>query len=539
MERAEIESGPEPGMDLAGARPPDWVSDAVFYQIFPDRFARSDRLPAPGPFEPWDSPPTVHGFKGGDLYGVAEHLGYLSDLGVSAIYLNPIFSSASNHRYHTFDYFHVDPLLGGDEAFDELIAAAHARGMRVILDGVFNHSGRGFWPFHHVLEAGASSPYRDWFYLDEQAIASRRGLRAYPSFRDLRALGVAREAAERPGEASRHVLGYEAWWDLPALPKLNVGHPPMREHLLEAAEHWIGRGADGWRLDVPEEIDDVEFWREFRRRVRAANPEAYIVAEIWHLAPDRVAGDQFDATMDYPLAEAILGFTAGVHLDPAVIATHGTYREAVRPLDGPAFAQRLAEVLTAWGRAVAAAELNLVGSHDLPRFVTMCGGDRASLRLATLIQMTLPGAPCIYYGDEIGLEGDMDPGSRGAFPWDPERWDTALRDWVRSSIALRRAHPVLRHGDLRLLGAAGGSVAYASVADDEWLITAINAGEDAERLTIAAPELAGARLETVPLAAGDGVRPVVVADDGTLDLDVAARSGAVFQGQTSARMETR
>ena len=160
---------------------PAWVRDAVFYQIFPDRFAASERVAKPGPLEPWDAPPTNHGFKGGDLLGIVEHLAYLEDLGVTALYLTPIFQSASNHRYHTYDYFTVDPLLGGDDALRELLDAAHARGMRVVLDGVFNHTGRGFWPFHHVLETGAGSPYRDWFHFDDAAPGRRPAASdAYP-----------------------------------------------------------------------------------------------------------------------------------------------------------------------------------------------------------------------------------------------------------------------------------------------------------------------------------------------------------------------
>ena len=194
------------------SNPPDWVSDAVFYQIFPDRFAASDRVPKPGPMEPWDTPPTTFGFKGGDLLGIVEHLDYIQGLGVNALYLTPVFASASNHRYHTYDYYTVDPLLGGNEALRALLDACHARGMRVILDGVFNHSGRGFWPFHHVVETGASSPYVDWFYIDRAALAAGGELRPYPL----------------PGE--RRPLGYSAWWNLPALPKLNTNNPGMREH---------------------------------------------------------------------------------------------------------------------------------------------------------------------------------------------------------------------------------------------------------------------------------------------------------------------
>ncbi len=163
---------------------PDWVRDAVFYQVFLDRFASSPRVVKPGPLEPWDAPPTDHGFKGGDLLGVAERLPYLADLGITALYLTPVFASASNHRYHTYDYFSVDPLLGGDAALRELLDAAHGRGMRVVLDGVFNHTGRGFWAFHHVLENGAGSPYRDWFHFDPSALDGRRPLRPYPRATD-------------------------------------------------------------------------------------------------------------------------------------------------------------------------------------------------------------------------------------------------------------------------------------------------------------------------------------------------------------------
>src|SRR6478672_2509132 len=202
---------------------PAWVRDAVFYQIFPDRFASSGRVVQPGALEPWDAPPTAHGFKGGDLWGIAERLPYLEDLGVTAIYLTPIFQSASNHRYHTYDYFHVDPLLGGDEALRGLLDEAHGRGMHVVLDGVFNHTGRGFWPFHHILESDAASPYRDWFHLDTDVLEGRRGLTPYP-----------------PGdEQTGTSLGYQAWWGLPALPKLNTAHPAVREYLWSVAEHWL------------------------------------------------------------------------------------------------------------------------------------------------------------------------------------------------------------------------------------------------------------------------------------------------------------
>src|SRR6476469_1236110 len=287
---------------------PAWARDAVFYQVFPDRFASSERVRKPGPLEPWDVPPTNTGFKGGDLLGIVEHLPYLEDLGVDALYLNPVFSSASNHRYHTYDYFTVDPLLGGDDALRELLDAAHGRGMRVILDGVFNHTGRGFWPFHHVLETGAASPYRGWFHFDQGALDAGRPILAYPPF-----------------GTPAHEIGYAAWWGIPALPQLNASDPAVRAYLMTVAEHWLRFGIDGWRLDVPDEIHEPGFWEEFRTRCRAIRPDAYLVGEIWRVAPDWLAGDRFDAVMDYPLAEAILGFAGGAHLDLGVIGAHREY----------------------------------------------------------------------------------------------------------------------------------------------------------------------------------------------------------------------
>ena len=301
---------------------PDWVQDAIFYQIFPDRFAKSKRNPSANlPFEGWDSPPTIHGFKGGDLYGVAEKLDYLRNLGITAIYLNPIFSSASNHRYHTFDYYNVDPLLGGDEALRLLLAEAHQRGMKIVLDGVFNHASRGFWQFHHVLETGDASPYRDWFHFDEERLHGKKHWGAYPTKEETKAI-------EREGTLK--AIGYQGWWNLPALPKFKTETPAVREFLFGVAEYWIKFGIDGWRLDVPAEIDDDSFWQEFRRRVRALNPEAYIVGEIWHEAQRWLQGDQFDAVMNYLVTAAALPFFAGKRLDLRVVNQAGGYQGRVR-----------------------------------------------------------------------------------------------------------------------------------------------------------------------------------------------------------------
>ncbi len=400
---------------------PDWVRDAVFYQVFPDRLARSGRVAAPGRLEPWESVPTVTGYKGGDLYGVVEHLERLERLGVDALYLNPVFVSAANHRYHTDDYFSVDALLGGDAALRELIDAAHERGMRIVLDGVFNHCGRGWWPFHHLLENGGDSPYRDWFHLADDVRSGARGVAAFPSHQQLVEMEALRASGLPFGQASRQILGYEAWWDLPALPKINLENSAARAHILDVAEHWIRFGIDGWRLDVAEEVSG-EFWREFRQRVRSIKSDAYLVAEVWHLKPEWLEGDMFDAFMNYPLALGILGF-AGQGSLAADVDLPWEYRGELHAFDGPGLWGRVRELEAINDPAVTAVQLNLLGSHDTPRIRHLLGGDLSAVRLATLLQMTLPGAPCIYYGDEIGMDGGMDPLCRASFPTDPAAWE--------------------------------------------------------------------------------------------------------------------
>ncbi|HET9521692.1 MAG TPA: glycoside hydrolase family 13 protein [Candidatus Limnocylindrales bacterium] len=443
---------------------PAWVRDAVFYQVFPDRFAASSRVPKPGTLEPWAAPPTNFGYKGGDLLGLAERLDELVDLGITALYLNPIFTAASNHRYNAYDYRSVDPLLGGDAALRELLDRAHDRGIRVILDGVFNHVGRGYWPFHHVMENGGASPYRDWFYLEEDVLAGRRGIRAY----------------DVPRGAPDAERGYRSWWDVPGLPKLRVEHPPVREHLLDVAEHWLRFGIDGWRLDVPQDVEDPTFWPEFRRRVRAVNPDAYLLGEIWEEAPEWLDGQRFDATMNYPLALAILGFVGGSSLDAAVIAGQSNYARALVELDGTAFGSAINRMHSLYDPDVTAAQYNLLGSHDTPRARSVMGGSPDRLRLATLLQFVLPGAPAIYYGDELAMEGAADPDCRRAFPPAGESLDAeaaATRAFARALIRARRDHVALRRGDVRVVASGPRWILLERLAEGRRALVAANAGD--------------------------------------------------------------
>ncbi len=493
---------------------PSWVSDAVFYEIFVDRFAKSERVSKAGlNLEPWEAAPTRRGFKGGDLRGVAEHLDYLRDLGVNAIYLTPVFASASNHRYHTYDYYKVDPLLGGDEALRELLDQAHAMKMHVILDGVFNHASRGFWQFHQTLENGAASPYVDWFYFDPDHLAGRQHWGAYPS--PLEEAAIQREGSVR-------AIGYQGWWNLPGLPKFNTSTPAVRDFIFNVAEHWMRFGIDGWRLDVPGEIDDDSFWQEFRRRVRRINPEAYLVGELWHDARRWLQGDQFDASMNYLVAAACVGFFTGDNLDLGEALKAGGYQGYVQSLDAGGFAERIDSCIGMYSREVTQAQFNLLDSHDTPRFLTCARGDLDSLKLAWLFIFTFPGSPCLFYGDEIGLAGGQDPECRQPFPWDPAAWNHDLLRFAKELIVLRKANAALRFGEFHSLYAADGVYCFRRSLGENMLLIALNSSKAPREV-----DLRAANRPTPPrLLFGDaGVQKT----DETLRLTIPGRAGVVIE----------
>ena len=391
----------------------------MIYQIFPDRFRRSGCGPeAQGlVLQPWGTDPAQQGFQGGDLYGVIDALDSLQHLGINCLYLTPIFSSASNHRYHAFDYFQVDPLLGGNEALDALIAAVHQRGMRLVLDGVFNHCGRGFWAFHHLVENGEVSPYRDWFHVHRWPI--------------------------NPYPASGEDCGYACWWSVPDLPKLNHTNPAVRDHLLAVARHWLERGIDGWRLDVPAEVPQ-DFWVAFRQVVREVNPEAWIVGEIWGDARAWLGGEHFDGVMNYRLGWSSLSWAAAGELE----SSYRNPEYPLTPLEGP-------ELITIWQTTAAwyrpevnRAQMNLLDSHDVPRALHSLKNDGSALRLALLLLFCQPGAPCLYYGTEVGLRGGAEPACREAFPWEEEPM-LDLRGLIRELVELRSTHAAMSSGGLQ------------------------------------------------------------------------------------------
>ncbi|HEY9827132.1 MAG TPA: glycoside hydrolase family 13 protein [Stenomitos sp.] len=437
---------------------PDWVKHAVFYQIFPDRFKIGSqprkRLQQHPKWEDWGAAPTLQGYKGGDLWGVIEELDYLQDLGINAIYFTPIFQSTSNHRYHTHDYYQVDPMLGGNTTFQVLLEKAHQRDIKIVLDGVFNHASRGFFFFNDILENGPHSPWVDWFKIQGWPLSAYDG--SLPA-------------------------NYEGWVGNRALPVFNHANPDAREYIMNVAEYWIELGIDGWRLDVPFEITEDGFWQEFRTRVKSINPEAYIVGEIWRDARHWLDGTQFDGVMNYLFAGPTIAFTAGDHVVMEYVQ-NPSY-DPYPPLDAAGYAVKMQALLKLYPWEITLAQLNLLASHDTARLLSIANGDRASVELATLLLFTFPGAVSIYYGDEVGLAGATDPDSRRGFPVESE-WDFDLLNYHRQLIGLRHTYPALRTGSYQVLYAKGNSYVFLRCLDSESILVAVNTGTAVAELNL-------------------------------------------------------
>ena len=442
---------------------PDWVKHAVFYQIFPDRLAKSKqprkRLLQNFMWEEWHEIPTLQGYKGGDLWGVMEQLDYLQDLGINAIYFTPIFQSACNHRYHTHDYYQVDPMLGGNPAFKELLDAAHDRNIKVVLDGVFNHASRGFFFFHDILENGPNSPWVDWFKIEGWPLSAYDG--NFPA-------------------------NYAGWDGNRALPVFNHDNPEVREYIMEIAEYWIKFGIDGWRLDVPFEIKTPGFWQEFRERVKAVNPEAYIVGEVWEDAREWLDGTQFDGVMNYLFAAPTIAFAAGDRVDLTQI--EGRSYHPYPPLFAKEYGDKIQYVLELYPWPIQLTQLNLLASHDTARLISIAGGDKKSVELANLLLLTFPGAPSIYYGDEVGLPGALDPDSRRGFPLEAH-WELDVLDYHKQLIALRHKYPALRTGSYKILFAEGTVYVFARILGDEEIVVAVNVATQEANISFEAATL--------------------------------------------------
>lgn len=445
---------------------PEWAKRAVIYQIFPDSFASAERsLTGTGREIQIEGDPAVRSKSrlGGTLGGIVDNIGYLEDLGINCIYLTPIFTAGEYHKYDTIDYFSVDPCLGDMKTLKELVARCHSSGIRVILDGVFNHCGAGFFAFRDVLEKGEASKYKDWFFI-----------KSFPVNFD------------EPN--------YECFAYVRNMPKLNTGNSEVVEYLTNVGVYWIKEAdIDGWRLDVANEVDHG-FWRHFRKAVRAVKPDAFLVGEVWYDAPEWLSGDQFDSLMNYSFLYTCTDFFAK------------------RVINVKQFSDRIGYLLMRYRKNVQYAQMNLLDSHDVPRFLSQAGlfnfdlgegiittlhtgsanavsskgfawwlldryetygsvrqdfidapfltnhdqdrimtrlrGDVEKAKLAAAIYLTLPGNPFIYYGEEIGMTGSKpDEMIRVPFKWYEEHklpqcsWQSALNNAATVPVEIQQNDP--------------------------------------------------------------------------------------------------
>jgi glycosidase len=376
---------------------PDWVKGSIFYQIFPERFCNGDKNNDPKSTEQWGSKPTRENFMGGDLKGIIQKIHYLKDLGINALYLNPIFEASANHKYDTINYFKIDPHFGDLNDFKTLIHKCHSYGIKVILDGVFNHCGYFSDQFQDVVKNGQNSKYKDWFYIESFPVDKEK--------------------------LNYECVGYYKW-----MPKLRMSNPEVRSFILKIAKYWIEEGnIDGWRLDVADEID-FTFWQEFRKLVKSIKPECFILAETWKENRDMLRGDQMDSVMNYLFRDAVVDFFA---------------KKCINSLE---FDSRINKFLGVYPSSVHHSLFNLIGSHDTERFLTLSNGDSRRLKAAAAFQLCFPGISSIYYGDEVGLDGENDPDCRKAMEWDEKKQDQKLLEWYKKLIRIRKSKSALKLG---------------------------------------------------------------------------------------------
>lgn len=399
---------------------PAWTRDAVVYNIFPDSFAARKRLAPNG------APPC----RGGTVRGVTENLDYIASLGFNCIYLNPIFAARSYHRYDTLDYYRIDPHMGAEDDLRDFVRRAHALGIRVILDGVFNHVSSDHPFFRDVLEKGRASRYYSCFY-------------ALPETPRLPAAG------ELPG--------YTCFSYVADMPKTNTADPFLRQYFCDVGANWVRKfDVDGWRLDVANELDDG-FLRAFRASVKAAKSDALIVGEVWENAAHYLGGDMLDSAMNYDFRRYCRRFFAE------------------QTVDAETFDTNVSTLLLRYNENALFAQLNLLDSHDVSRFLSLCGGKTERMELAVLLQMTFPGMPCVFYGDEKGLCGESEPEYRRPMAWDAS---SPLEEVYRRMIALRKTHPALRYGSFHTELACGGVYRYSRVWNGTKITVAMNLGAE-------------------------------------------------------------
>ncbi|MDD2647499.1 MAG: glycoside hydrolase family 13 protein [Eubacteriales bacterium] len=414
---------------------PEWARGCVGYQIFPDRFRRSEDAKSDNTIEPWTSKHYENEYRfGGNLQGIREAVPYLKKLGVDVIYTNPLFVSDSSHRYNTFDYYTIDPLLGTEKDLKELCDTLHESGMRLVLDGVFNHSGTGFEPFIDAKKNGAKSKFYDWFFFDDSEI------------------------------------GYKTFGFAKYMPKLNLKNEACAEYFLDVGRYWLEKcGIDGWRLDVSPEVYP-EFWRRYHSMMKKANPDSLMIAECWDDSREWLTiGDMFDSTMNYVLSRAIWSRFAEQSISCELFDARVNQSMMLYPL-------RTQDVL--W---------NFLGSHDTPRFRTRAGGSEKLLRAAAYFQMACTGVPIIYYGDELGMEGKGDPDCRRPMRWG-DTDDNATLAFYQRLTEMRKESDALRYGSFKSWEAKeNGLYAFLRVSEKQSALVIINTTGKKQAGTFALP----------------------------------------------------
>ncbi|MEZ0228229.1 MAG: alpha amylase N-terminal ig-like domain-containing protein [Planctomycetota bacterium] len=472
---------------------PEWTRDAVFYQVFVDRFQNGDKANDPkkprrpegkawgiddGYLEEWGVEPAHFNFFGGDLKGVEQKLDYIKSLGVNALYLNPVFTANSNHKYDCADFESIDPAFGTQKDYEQLVAACESRGMRVILDAVFNHTGDGHYMFQDCVKNGPRSKWWKWYFFEADKVTT----------------------TPKPN--------YKCWWGFGTLPQLNTKNPEVVSHLLHVGEKWLKAGSAGWRLDVPNEVEAVnpDFWPEFRRRVKKAKPDAYIVGEIWTDAREYLKGDRFDAVMNYPFRSAALEFLAK------------------GDVDAKKFDELLAQQRATYPEPVLRVQFNLLGSHDTERVLHVAKESPQRVRLCQTFQFAYLGPPVVYYGDEVGVSGGKDPECRRCMPWDEAKQDQETRAHVERLGKARAKEAALRRGTVRTIHAEGKVFAFVREAEageaGRTVLCVLNAGDSAA--TVELP-VSGSKARDLLV---DG--RMLEAAEGKLRVEVGALSGSLF-----------
>ncbi|MEC1288803.1 glycoside hydrolase family 13 protein [Bacillus mojavensis] len=416
---------------------PEWAKSTVWYQIFPERFANGREDLSPENVLPWGSKdPDVNDFFGGDLQGIVDKLDYVEDLGVNGIYLTPIFSAPSNHKYDTLDYYSIDPHFGDPELFRTLVSQLHQRGMRIMLDAVFNHIGSASPQWQDVVKKGAQSRYKDWFHIHSFPVTEGN---------------------------------YDTFAFTPDMPKLHTANPEVQRYLLDIALYWIREfDIDGWRLDVANEVDHA-FWKTFKQAVSAEKPDIYILGEIWHSSEPWLRGDEFHAVMNYPFTEPMIEYFA----DRAIPASRMAHRLNAHLMNGM---KQVNEVM-----------FNLLDSHDTKRLLTRCRNDEKKARALLAFMFAQTGSPCIYYGTEIGLDGENDPLCRKCMVWDKEKQNQEMHTFMKRLIALRKQeNTVLTEGNLEwnLLDDQNNFIRFSRTLDEKKLIYFFNQGDAARHVSL-------------------------------------------------------